>query len=228
MAGKADRGLALRPSLRQFAGMPGPSQPQSGAPDLAALKARLQDYAYWYLARFAASEARLVQLIERRARKLLGDMAAADDAGDLARRLKTLAAEIARSCVELGLVNDRLYGEARARRLIARGKSLNAIRAALAQKGISPTEIKAILGEVEAGCEDGDPDLDAARIYARRRRLGPYRRGRALAAQAEQDLRRRDFAALARAGFSAAVARRVLAAPPDEDDHHEPECDGEE
>jgi len=56
--------------------------------------------------------------------------------------------------------------------------------------------------------EAGDPDLAAACAFARRRRLGPYRRG--------AGDRVKELAAFARAGFSRDAARAVLAcADPD-------------
>ena len=51
---------------------------------------------------------------------------------------------------------------------------------------------------------DPQAELEAARIAARRKRLGPWSRGDR-AAQ-----RQKDIAALARAGFSLAIARAVI------------------
>ena len=54
--------------------------------------------------------------------------------------------------------------------------------------------------------------MAAAAALARRRRLGPFRR------PGEREERRdKDLAALARVGFSYAVARRVIEAPSPED-----------
>jgi regulatory protein len=74
-------------------------------------------------------------------------------------------------------------------------------RARLAAKGVTgalATEALAALRPNSA-----DPDLAAACAFARRRRLGPYRR---FAVE-----RVRELAAFARAGFSRRVAEAVLA-----------------
>ena len=52
-----------------------------------------------------------------------------------------------------------------------------------------------------------DPDLAAACAFARRRRLGPYRRGPAHQQPAD---RRRELAIFARAGFGRREAEAVL------------------
>ena len=53
--------------------------------------------------------------------------------------------------------------------------------------------------------EAADPDLAAALAFARRRRLGPFR------PQGERAARRlKDLAALARQGFAADLARRIV------------------
>src|SRR6516162_6853246 len=76
-----------------------------------------------------------------------------------------------------------------------------AIRSRLAGKGI-PAEVAA---EAISGLRKNapDPDIAAACAFARRRRLGPFRRAAAD--------RQRELAVFARAGFSRRVAEAVLA-----------------
>ena len=90
---------------------------------------------------------------------------------------------------------------ARVASLHRRGDSLKAIRARLAGKGV-PAEVAA---EAVSGLRESapDPDIAAACAFARRRRLGPFRRAAAD--------RQRELAAFARAGFSRRVAEAVLA-----------------
>ena len=52
---------------------------------------------------------------------------------------------------------------------------------------------------------DGDTDIAAARAYARRRRLGPWR-----LSEVRAEHRDKDLAALGRAGFAWEVARAVV------------------
>ena len=75
------------------------------------------------------------------------------------------------------------------------------IRHRLRAKGIAERDVHAALESIR----DEGSELDAAREFVRRKRLGPYRPPRERAARI-----RRDLAALARAGFDLDVARRAL------------------
>jgi regulatory protein len=77
------------------------------------------------------------------------------------------------------------------------------VLARLAAKGVDAEAARAAVPE------DTDTELAAALILARRRRLGPFR------TDAAADLQR-ELAALARAGFSRAVATQALAMPREE------------
>ena len=94
---------------------------------------------------------------------------------------------------------------ARALSLGRAGRSRRAIADRLRAKGVAPAAIEAAL----AGLDEERPEGDraAAIALARRRRLGPFR---APAQRVER--RQRDIAALARAGFALALARRVIEA----------------
>ncbi len=105
--------------------------------------------------------------------------------------------------VSAGLVDDRVYAEGRALSLHRRGTAARVIRGRLRQKGVGDDDIEAALATVAE--ENPDGDLAAAVNLARRRRHGPYR-----STGPEPDRRQRDLAALARAGFSYDIARRVL------------------
>ena len=105
----------------------------------------------------------------------------------------------------LGYLNDRAYAENRARSLLARGSSSLAVAMKLREKGLDADNIEAAL---ETAREDAlDLDLVAAAALARRRRLGPYRRD-----DEREERRDRDLAALARAGFSYEIAKRIIEA----------------
>jgi len=163
----------------------------------AGLDDELERAALDYLARYAASrrgvERVLTRRIAKRARHGGGD--AGDAHAAMTRVLDRLAAQ--------GLLDDRRFAEARARSLLARGRSTAAIRAALRDKGVDPARADAaVAGLVE---ETTSPDLRAALALARRRRLGPFRPPDARAVW-----RDRDLAAMARAGFPRDVACRVI------------------
>lgn len=105
-----------------------------------------------------------------------------------------------------GLIDDGRYAESLARGLRMRGASDRGIRYKLRARGVSADVVDAALAA--AGCDSADPELDAARAFTRRRRLGPYRPERERAERYQRDL-----AALARAGFSFDTARRALEIP---------------
>ena len=100
-----------------------------------------------------------------------------------------------------GLLDDAAYAAARVQSLHRRGESATKIRARLAAKGVenavAAEAVLALRGEIP------DPDLAAACAFARRRRLGPYRRSAADP--------KRELGVFARAGFGRQVAERVLA-----------------
>jgi regulatory protein len=105
-----------------------------------------------------------------------------------------------------GLLDDAEWAASRARSLRRRGASERAVRSALSQKGVRSELSAEVLAQ-----EPPDADLVAARAWARRSRLGPWRRG-----PADPESRQRELARLARRGFSYEVARRVIDGPAEE------------
>jgi len=105
-----------------------------------------------------------------------------------------------------GLINDARYAESLARGLHARGTSRRGVRHKLRARGVSAEAIDAAIAST--GRDSDDAELDAARAFVRRRRLGPHRPEHQRAERYQRDL-----AALARAGFSFDVARRALEVP---------------
>lgn len=101
-----------------------------------------------------------------------------------------------------GTLDDLAYAEARVAALRRAGASRRAIRARLLRHGVAPDVVEAAL---KTDADRDRVDLIAAIALARRRRLGPYRRGRKAAGWREHEL-----ALLARAGYSYAIARTVV------------------
>jgi regulatory protein len=155
----------------------------------------IERWALDYLGRYASSAENLRRVLLRRVRRRrpLDPTALAEIAAAIERL-------VARYC-ETGLVDDAAYAEGRARTLHRRGAPARLIRARLVEKGVAPPVAAAALEKL--GATATDLDLAAACAFARRRRLGPYRRG----AAAPQ----RELAAFARAGFSRRAAEAVLA-----------------
>ena len=164
-----------------------------------ATRTHLENAALYYLARFATSAANLRRVLMRRVER--SSRFHGTDAEEGARWVDEIVARAVRS----GLVDDRAYAEGRALTLFRRGASLRAIRAALTAKGVGDDDIERALARLAE--EAPRPDLAAARNYARRRGLGPYR-----PADGRRARREKDLAALARAGFDYDTARRVVEA----------------
>jgi len=159
----------------------------------------LNNVALHYLERFATSAENLRRVLLRRVER--SAYAHGTDREEGAEQV----AEIIARFRESGLLDDRAYAETQARNLFQRGGSARAIRAKLRQKGLADADIGHGLDALKI--EAPNPELTAAMALARRRRLGPYR-----TPDARAEKRERDLAALARAGFSYGMARRVIEA----------------
>ena len=162
----------------------------------------LERVALYYLERYSASAEMLRRTLARRVAKRARERG--EDAGSFAELVE---AAVARA-VGAGLVDDARFAQARLATLRRRGASSRGASAKLAAKGV-PREVvaAAMAAEREAVPEDeaGAVEAVAAQAYARRRRLGPYRRPDTRVAHRERDL-----GAMARAGFSYALAKQVI------------------
>lgn len=162
----------------------------------------LMNAALFYLQRFAASRASLRRVLERKCRR-----SQAHHGGDL-DEMRGWIEEVLDKLERQRFLDDAAFAEARARSLAARGTASRAIRLKLVQQGVDAGLIDqalAALAEEIGHHTDGSPDLVAAVTYARRRRLGPWR-----PPQRRAEMRDKDLTALARRGFSADIARRVI------------------
>ncbi len=170
----------------------------------------LANVALYYLGRFAASEASLRRVLENRLRRAA--MAHPDFAADHARQteLKQDIAKIIEQHKKTGAINDEAFAAMKAGSLRRSGRSARSIAEKLRQKGIAPALIEKAL-EPEDGATREDEELVAARSFAKRRGLGPYRRISATPhSDAPEKLKRKETAALARAGFGFNVIKNVL------------------
>lgn len=108
--------------------------------------------------------------------------------------------------ISSGLLNDQGFAEAKTATLRRQGRSRQSILGKLQAKGLSKPHIEAALESADAE-KDGDPELAAAIVLARRKKLGPWRT-KPLKDPARD--RQKEMAALARAGFSYEIARKAL------------------
>lgn len=158
---------------------------------------RLYQAALFYLGRYAASTASVRRVLDRRVTKY-----AATDGVDVETARGWIDAIVQR-LTRAGILDDSGFAAGRARGLFNRGLSVRMIQAKLTEKGLAREVVdRAIEGLLE---DHRDPDLTAARRFADRRRLGPFRPD-----DKREVLRNRDLAAMARAGFSFDIARMVV------------------
>lgn len=166
----------------------------------------LSAYAVSYLARFDCTAAKLRQVLARKLAKSrpegASDAAASHAGPDDIERI------IARFR-ELGYLDDERFARGLALGLLSRGNSPRKVAERLRQRGVAADLADAVIRELGGA---GETELAAARRLVVRKRLGWCR-----PEGVRQERAQKDLGALARAGFSFDVARRALAAPPEDD-----------
>jgi regulatory protein len=158
--------------------------------------ATLQEAALNHLARYAATKAGLLRVLNRKIARW-----AASEAGDSdgAQQAREAARGVVARLAESGAVSDAAFAQSRTRSLQRAGKSARAIGAHLAAKGV-PAALN-----TGSASDDSARELAAACIHVRKRRLGAFR-----TAPETPELRRRELTSLARAGFAHSVASQAL------------------
>jgi regulatory protein len=167
----------------------------------------LANVALHYLGRYAASEASLRRVLENRLRRVAmqNPVFAADHERN--RMLRDAIEQIIATHKRTGILNDAVFAETKVNSLRRQGRSRRAIQQKLGAKGVSSAIIAVAIEQNADSAAPEEVELKAAMALARRRKLGPFRK-----TPADEDRRRKDFSALARAGFSSAIARQVLKA----------------
>jgi len=150
--------------------------------------ARLNDLALAYVARFAVSGAKLETYLKRK----LGERGWGEETDPPVN-------EIVARFVRAGYLDDAAYAVQKASALRRRGYGERRVAQALDAAGVASAQ----RGEARAG---EAAQRQAALVYARRRRLGPF--GPAV----DRPGREKQLAALLRAGHRADLARAVLGA----------------
>jgi regulatory protein len=155
----------------------------------------LRELALAYVSRFATSRAKLIAYLQRKLRER--GWAGAEPGARVVEN-------VADAMVRHRFVDDRAYAEMKADGLVRRGYGPRRIRQALGVAGIGEDDAAPALDGAAQAAED------AALVFARRRRIGPFARG-------PQDARQREkaMAAMLRAGHEYATARRILDLPPE-------------
>lgn len=155
--------------------------------------AALERLALRYVERFATTRRRLVEYLTRKIRERGWDGPSADPVA------------LAEKFAELGYIDDRAFGEARAAAMGRRGLGKRRVSGALQQAGLDEEDREAIAPAVD------DRALETALAFARRRRIGPF-----AAVRAERPEREKQIAAMIRGGHDFALARRIVMLEPGE------------
>lgn len=156
--------------------------------------AALERLALRYVERFATTRGRLVDYLKRKIRERGWEGEAADPAA--------LAGKFA----ELGYIDDRAFGEARASAMARRGLGQRRVAGALRQAGIGEEDAEALAPAIE------DRAVSAALTYARKKRIGPF-----ALTEVDRALREKQIGAMIRAGHDFSLARRIAGMAPGEE-----------
>lgn len=161
---------------------------------------KVEQLALAYVNRFDCTASKLKQHLTSRVKKLGGD----ENAG-------AWIAELVERYCGSGVLDDARFAKNLASQLSRRGKSSRAISQKLAARGV-PSDVASDLMTARKQDEPG-AELEAARAYVRKRRLGPHR-----SAETRAEHRQKDLASLARQGFSFDIARQALGPGASSDD----------
>ena len=164
----------------------------------------LHEAALRHLARFAATEAGLLRVLDRR---ILRWQRASGEADETVTTSRAAAREVVQALVAAGALDDATFAAARAQRLVRAGRSRRAVSAHLAAKGVDAETASAALPSSEA-------EFLAAVAFLRRRRFGPFRPPTDEPADPADRLR--ELATIGRAGFPRDIAERALRLDPGE------------
>ena len=153
----------------------------------------LERLALRYVERFSTTRAKLVTYLVRKVRERGWEGPVRDPAS------------IAEKFAELGYIDDRAFGEARAAAMGRKGLGQRRVTGALREAGIDETDSAAIVPAVE------ERALETALAFARRRRIGPF-----ALAPVDRQQREKHIAAMIRGGHGFALSRKIASLAPGE------------
>ncbi len=165
-----------------------------------------------YLGRFAASEDSLRRILKNKIRRAAFSH---PDFADDARMQKDLQNAI--ECIidkhkKSGVLNDAAFAVMKVSSARRRGLSKRAIQQRLNKKGVDADFIAEALKQNDDGADPNEVELKAAFHFAKRRKLGPFRRKGDETKRDVFALKRKEIATMARAGFTLTIVKKVLGA----------------
>lgn len=155
-------------------------------------RARLEELALAYVARFATTQAKLEAYLARKLRERGWGGEGAPPAAEIAARM-----------VAAGYVDDAVFARAKGGSLLRRGYGARRVAQALHAAGVEE-DLRAQAMPAEAA------QRRAALVMARKRRFGPFARNGCEVDPAQQE---KQLAAMLRAGHRLDTAREILNAP---------------
>ena len=174
---------------------------------------RLRNIALYYLSRYAASEASLRRVLTNRLRR--AQMALPEFAADTLRQaaLRDEIERIIEAHTKTGAVNDTAIADMKVASLRRSGKSGRFIQQKLAAHGLQKENVARALQDHDGAEAGEEAEMKAALAFCKRRRIGAFRP----IGKGKEGDSKKDFGALARAGYSSAIIRSVLKTPRDDD-----------
>ncbi len=169
--------------------------------------AGLEASALYYLSRYAASEASLRRMLENRLRRAAFRHPAFAEDKEAQANLHTAIDAIVAKHKKIGAINDAAYAAMKISSARRAGRSARMIKQKLGQRGIAAATIDKALLESAGDMDSADAETKAAFALAKKRKLGPFGKK-----DNDPAKRQKEFATMARAGFSASTIRQVFGA----------------
>jgi regulatory protein len=152
----------------------------------------LREAAVGYALSYSATVAKLRQVMDRKVQRYC------QKTGETPETFQAWLDAAVGYCVEKGYVDDAAFAERYVELAQEQGKSRRQVQAKLAQRGV---DAEVVSEQIEEADFD---DLAAAEVYARKKRIGKFRRFD------RDDHKDRDLAALGRRGFSYEICRQIV------------------
>lgn len=167
----------------------------------------LQEYAMTYLSRYNNTEKGLLRVLKAKIRRWAikaeqEGMEPTEITSWIKKGYQEIP-DIMAKVKRLGIVNDQNFTEHKVNSLIRSGRSQKVIQNKLLQKGVDLEVVQSVLDQYQ----DKDVELFSALIYARKRRIGPFRRNDR---EPTLEIKQKEQLAFARGGFSFAMTSKVL------------------
>lgn len=161
---------------------------------------RLENWALFYLQRFACSQAGLARYLTQKLRRVIPK-----EENELREALITNAIPpLITKLAGYGYVNDASYATGLARKLVREGKSLSLIRQKMQEKGLGKEDITAAIAALQDSMDENMVLVAAVRLM-QRRRIGCF------AQKGREVVPEKAIGILARGGFDYATIRAALA-----------------